>query len=677
MPAVTNVSLPHDPETEAALHNYSLDTHSFQAPAFPPQGGQAHPHVPFSLDTFNLEHDPIISSAGPFPQNFNFSPVGSPMASSGPFSSMYNPTSLGSSLQSGGFYSPSGSAYQSAASTPQPTVEGEGMYFDRHNADSRHRMHYGPHQPSNLSASMQAQYVFNPSGDSIFAPVSSSNHMPPFSAPAYGMGHIDPNQVFHSEFANSARSPGMQGTQRHDIFTFGADSDDNEDDDGSAFAERNMTAGQGFSPMDDQSLENANSFGWEPNLSNQFNPTQARYPGGPPRKTVTIGGAEMVPNPQDWNPSSLPTRTHGSAASVSEMRNRMGDPRRQNKIPRTASTPNAAGFAGHFPQGYGMQGSEGPSIPNTPPESGFASTVPSRPGSPSGGNSSNKQGGDNGQPTTCTNCFTQTTPLWRRNPEGHPLCNACGLFLKLHGVVRPLSLKTDVIKKRNRGSGNTVSTGAGVGSSAGRSSKKSSRKNSIAQTPTTPASAKSSQSALAQLARADGQPSESESPKSVATQGSGGSSGLTGKSSVVPIAPGPPKNPLPAQAQGVRSGPTPTQGIAKRTRRQSKTGGQDFEMGDADDTSGRAAGVPQAQQPLLPHAGPATRRKEAQMQQMQQFQQQAAQQQLQQVHAMGVQHGMQNMAAMLQPGQQVMVGAPGASGQTPGPQEWEWLTMSL
>ncbi|KAG2204439.1 hypothetical protein INT47_005230 [Mucor saturninus] len=52
--------------------------------------------------------------------------------------------------------------------------------------------------------------------------------------------------------------------------------------------------------------------------------------------------------------------------------------------------------------------------------------------------------------TQCSNCQTTTTPLWRRDPQGHPLCNACGLFLKLHGAVRPLSLKTDIIKKRNR-----------------------------------------------------------------------------------------------------------------------------------------------------------------------------------------------------------------------------------
>jgi GATA-binding protein len=62
-------------------------------------------------------------------------------------------------------------------------------------------------------------------------------------------------------------------------------------------------------------------------------------------------------------------------------------------------------------------------------------------------------GDDDQTPTLCTNCQTTNTPLWRRDPEGQPLCNACGLFYKLHGVVRPLSLKTDVIKKRNRASG--------------------------------------------------------------------------------------------------------------------------------------------------------------------------------------------------------------------------------
>ncbi|KAG9118544.1 hypothetical protein FRC07_006893 [Ceratobasidium sp. 392] len=62
-------------------------------------------------------------------------------------------------------------------------------------------------------------------------------------------------------------------------------------------------------------------------------------------------------------------------------------------------------------------------------------------------------GDDDNTPTVCTNCKTTTTPLWRRDPEGNPLCNACGLFYKLHGVTRPMSLKTDTIKKRNRASG--------------------------------------------------------------------------------------------------------------------------------------------------------------------------------------------------------------------------------
>lgn len=66
--------------------------------------------------------------------------------------------------------------------------------------------------------------------------------------------------------------------------------------------------------------------------------------------------------------------------------------------------------------------------------------------------------------TVCRNCQTTNTPLWRRDPEGQPLCNACGLFYKLHGVVRPQSLKTDVIKKRNRTNGTPHSSTTRKGS---------------------------------------------------------------------------------------------------------------------------------------------------------------------------------------------------------------------
>ncbi|PMD34737.1 glucocorticoid receptor-like (DNA-binding domain), partial [Hyaloscypha variabilis F] len=50
----------------------------------------------------------------------------------------------------------------------------------------------------------------------------------------------------------------------------------------------------------------------------------------------------------------------------------------------------------------------------------------------------------------CSNCSTNNTSLWRRTHDGLPVCNACGLFMRLHGFPRPLSLKTDVVKKRKR-----------------------------------------------------------------------------------------------------------------------------------------------------------------------------------------------------------------------------------
>ena len=552
--------IPTDAQAEADLNHYSLD-HSMQPPAFPASQAQ----VPFSIDTFQMHEDPAINSAGPFQQNFNFSPVGSPMMNQGTsFPNISNPFSMASSLNSTDYYSPPSSAFPSAVSTPQPMNDDNHMYFDRQGMDIRSQhssgVSYGSHRPSTLSTSMQPGFVFNPNGggpDSVFSPVTSASSSLPFGATSFGQsGHVDPSQVLHNSLPLRQQHE-MQMPRNDNMFTFGADSDA-EDDEGSAFADRNMPTNE-FSPMDDGSLDFNTSYQWETNLSNQFNPMQARYPAGPPRKTVTIGPTE-IHSPQDhWSPSSL-GRTHGSAASVSDIRNRGNDPRR-GKIPRTTSTPNTAGLLHQAMHGRTQ------SSPNSPPESGlqsgYSSAAPSRPQSPGG----NKPG-EGGAPTTCTNCFTQTTPLWRRNPEGAPLCNACGLFLKLHGVVRPLSLKTDVIKKRNRGTGN-----APVGPSSTRASKKSSRKNSIAMTPVTTPKA-----------------TESESPKSTGSGGGGSTSvnlapaASNSKSGgVVPIAPGPPKNNSSVSAIQPR-GPSMA---PRRARAQSKSGTQELEMADADDTSGK------------------------------------------------------------------------------------------
>ncbi|XP_065365821.1 myb-like protein Q isoform X2 [Calliphora vicina] len=51
---------------------------------------------------------------------------------------------------------------------------------------------------------------------------------------------------------------------------------------------------------------------------------------------------------------------------------------------------------------------------------------------------------------TCANCQTNSTTLWRRNNDGNPVCNACGLYYKLHNMNRPLSMKKEGIQKRKR-----------------------------------------------------------------------------------------------------------------------------------------------------------------------------------------------------------------------------------
>ncbi|CDH49187.1 predicted protein [Lichtheimia corymbifera JMRC:FSU:9682] len=55
------------------------------------------------------------------------------------------------------------------------------------------------------------------------------------------------------------------------------------------------------------------------------------------------------------------------------------------------------------------------------------------------------------QQQQCANCHQTDTPLWRKNSRGQSICNACGLFFKLHHRDRPMELnKTNSQRRRRR-----------------------------------------------------------------------------------------------------------------------------------------------------------------------------------------------------------------------------------
>lgn len=587
------------------LPEYSLNDTSIY-----PHQNHVNTTLPLQFGAFSgIADDPVMASAsaGPFQQTFNFSPAASPMVSHGPFSAIYQQSSVPSSVNSaGGFYSPPQSGYPSVASTPQAMPDHDGQYyFDQTTMDYRQGRNVRPFhsvRSAQAMAPMNSQFHYTPSQEQMYASLNSMGSAPTMSGYMLQQQHIDPSRVLGLSPSHLAGD---------NMFQFGADSD-NEDEE-SSFADRNVMLQDDFTSNGDPTMDLNNGLQWDGSATD-FGSMQ--------RKQVRIGGAEMVNSP-DWSGSML-SRTYGSAASISDIRDRNQDPRRQTKLPRTTSTPALSGHPNHNDM-------------TSPPESGFSSRAPSRPSSPGP-----KSTDANGAPTTCTNCFTQTTPLWRRNPEGQPLCNACGLFLKLHGVVRPLSLKTDVIKKRNRGSGNTVP----VSATSTRSKKPLPRKNSVQQTSMVNTNGGISDHNSASPASMHG---SAHSGSAVTTPTS--FTGTTGgKPGVVPIAAAPPKPPVQGLPQS-----RPLAVAPKRTRRQSRVSGNNIQPLIASSAPASADG--DSPDSSKSSGSSITRMRPANLSQS---------------------VGATTMATVMsQTGMTPanMGGQPGSRG--PSSQEWEWLTMSL
>lgn len=609
------------------------------------------------LDTYSLGNDSLLSSAGTLQQSF-LSPTASPIMTNTPFSSLYNNNSVSGSMNMPGLYSPT---YQSTTSTPHAMNEGEGFYFSDVLSNQHGQIFRG--QAPNFGGNSSTQpYMYNTNDSSIFS-ASATNSEPGYSTAPSSFGHIDPSHVFQQD--QTVRSP--QASMRNKGgFPPGADSDDEEG--GGAFNDRNVD----MSGMDD------NFFQWNASLSGRFSTQAARYPGGPPRKSVTIGDTTTdYVNTGERDPSGM-HRSH-SQQTFKASGGSGGD--RHQQLPRTSSTSSAARLGSRGDTSNIPGDRTARSTPSSPPPdptggaSGLSSAAPSRPASPRGskhGSTTNLQNAGSSQnetstPTTCTNCFTQTTPLWRRNPEGQPLCNACGLFLKLHGVVRPLSLKTDVIKKRNRGSGPNVGGGgskkkAGSGTASGANSAPASRKNSSVAVSSLAKSSTNEKGAASPTAkRTTAQAPETSSGNTGATRtsagggppnfhGNTGTTGTVGGKGVVPIASAPPKA---APGPGASSLSRPATS-SKRQRRHNKDAGNEMDI----DSHDRAASGEKPGGQGMSHTRSAT--------------------DLSYSSAFGMSSrpiGSQSMMSISSAARAGAMGNPAAGSSGPG--EWEWLTMSL
>ncbi|KAG0195939.1 hypothetical protein BGX33_002326, partial [Mortierella sp. NVP41] len=198
-----------------------------------------------------------------------------------------------------------------------------------------------------------------------------------------------------------------------------------------------------------------------------------------PSRSGTAGGGQFSP----MNPG--PVQSHGFQTSFSSYDRVPSNAMVSGNDPFTTVAPNnnahypSSGFMSStllppFNMGSGGGGTGGPSGPSSAGltyNTGYESKISSRDYPPPPHHSmyphpnqqyAAAQMGDRSMskqevlamdpdPKFCNNCRTTATPSWRRCPQGRILlCNACGLYQKLHGKPRPFFRAKDGSLKVHR-----------------------------------------------------------------------------------------------------------------------------------------------------------------------------------------------------------------------------------
>ncbi|POS86820.1 hypothetical protein EPUL_003275 [Erysiphe pulchra] len=382
----------------------------------------------FTQDFFDtIDYNKGATSGSSCPQKtFFFPQLLTPQPS--PFSSQFDNSSVDlPHLNCESQFSPTSSNFQSTVSTPKGINDSDQIFLRSLHLDPQYSPHEYQHNQSNLSDSIGIHYTNNESCNPTFTSLSLTNSTNHFPNPSNSCS--TPNIDVSSQIYNDEHST------LPDIY--------------------------------DNCLElETNRFQWKSDVPYHQNTNISLTTGDLSERNLSGNGTTNLSSPTNWDNTVISSSSsHPSTPSISENYSHLLN---ITALPLNSNAAVLDTDPSIFDQSNSINSRF--SNPGSPVDSvnvtRNSSTVISRSSSPAlktsrTNNSHTYSGqsqlrGESGVPTTCTNCFTQTTPLWRRNPEGFPLCNACGLFLKLHGVVRPLSLKTDVIKKRNRGTGSSL-----------------------------------------------------------------------------------------------------------------------------------------------------------------------------------------------------------------------------